>query len=142
MLLLQRPPPTSSQINAIANGPQNSTNLSSRLSSNFEWQEIIAKNASGEEKPDGGGASGSFLKRVILKYKDGQKQPNDPDSFVVKFMDTTKPPDIGFGVRVLFVLLGGAKAIFDLYARNEKYYFDDFVSLKNTVPLTLNTSCY
>ena len=45
-------------------------------------------------------------------------------------MDTTKPPDIGFGVRVLFVLLGGAKAIFDLYARNEKYYFDDFVSLK------------
>ena len=45
-------------------------------------------------------------------------------------MDTTKPPDIGFGVRVLFVLLGGAKAIFDLYARNEKYYFDDFVSFK------------
>ena len=55
-------------------------------------------------------------------------------------MDTTKPPDMGFGVRVLFVLLGGAKAIFDLYARNEKYYFDDFVSFNNTVPLTLNTT--
>ena len=117
-------------LSTIRNGPRGE--LAERLVGVTSWKEVMADNAAGIKKKDGGGASGSLLKRITLKYKDGEKLPEDPDTLILKYVDTMKLAALDAGVRLLFTLLdgrGGGRGYFNLISRSEFWYYNNFKQL-------------
>ena len=109
-------------INAIRTGPY--PDLADRLliSNDSNLNEIYSKNNAGELKKDGGGVSGSSLKRVQLIYKEGQKQPNDPDSLVVKYSAYRQLEPLALGLRIMTMLMNEENS--DML-RREHYWYDE-----------------
>jgi len=119
-------------LSTIRNGVRDGNeDFAKRLSGVESWTEVLAENAAGIEKKDGGGASGSLLKRITLKYKEGKKLPTDPDTIIFKYVDSTTVAPLDVGMRLLLTLIGGSSYFFDLLSRSPHWYYNDFKPMDN-----------
>ena len=119
-------------LSTIRNGKRDGNeDFAKRLSGVESWTEVLAENAAGIEKKDGGGASGSLLKRITLKYKEGKKLPTDPDTIIFKYVDSTTVAPLDVGMRLLLTLIGGSSYFFDLLSRSPHWYYNDFKPMDN-----------
>ena len=84
-------------------GPQADTGLHERVTG-VRVEEVVAMTGSGKEKPDGGGASGSEVKRIVLEYGKN-RAPDDPETLIVKLTNCPGLPSYPMAIRVVLFAL-------------------------------------